>query len=126
MGPFVIISFLASRYLFIILSFLTPYEDGLVDVLLLMGMFLFTSGMFFGQRPLIGRWNNFLGRFNAFAMLVCTYHLMMVTDISDQEFQYYVGWSLITVIMIFIVVNLLYFAIDMFDSINLVVMMLFG
>lgn len=105
-----IISFLGVRYLFLILAFIRPSEDGCFDVMFMMAIFFFNAVMFFRRKPLYGLWNNNLGRFNTFAMLVCCYHLIMFTDAVEKDTQYHAGWSLITAIVIFIIVNLLYFA----------------
>ena len=111
-----VISFLFTRYLFLTLAFVN--NEGVFDVMLMMSMFFFNCAMFFSKAPLYGKWNNFLGRFNQFTMLVCTYHLIVFTDVVSKRAQYYGGWSLITVIVIFIAVNLLFFVLDILGIVN--------
>ena len=101
-----------------ILAFSNSNEDGLFDIFVLLTIFLVNAGIFFGRQPLYGWWNNLLGRFNNFAMLVCTYHLLMFTDAVDKHIQYQACWSLITTVLIFITVNLMYFFMEILVAID--------
>jgi hypothetical protein len=67
------------------IAFAVNFQDGCFDVMFMMGLFLFNCSMFFSKAPLYGKWNNFLGRFNTFALLSCTYHLILFSDMVDKN-----------------------------------------
>ena len=53
--------------------------------MLIMALFLFNLVSFASLMPLYGQWNNFLGAFNRFALLVCSYHLIAFTEYVDTK-----------------------------------------
>lgn len=121
-----VIAFLGTRYLFMTICFAYNEQEGCFDVMFLMAIFLFNSAMFFSKKPLYGKWNIFLGRFNTLSLLVCSYHLIMFSDMVDVDVSYYAGWSLVTVILTFIIVNLLYLTYDTIYAINMLLLFFIG
>lgn len=117
-----LITFLFTRYCFMLLAFVKTTDDGCFDVMLLMTLFLFNTVMFWSRKPLNGKWNNILGRFNTLILLACSYHMIMFSDFVQQDTQYLAGWSLVFTIFLFLVVNLLYLSYDLLDAINKILM----
>jgi len=83
-------------------------------------MVMFASSMLFfaHKKPMWGKDCNWLGVFNRATLLVCCYHLVAFTDFVEREAQYYVGFSFLITVLTFIIVNMLYFVLDLMKIIK--------
>lgn len=73
-----------------------------------------------------GFWNNFLMIFNLISVMFCLYHMICFSDFASPEGEYYMGFSFLITIAVFIAVNMLFVLYDLIHIILLLCEMKFG
>lgn len=108
-------SFLLKRYALLVIAFY--FENSGVQIALLLAVFMITSAQFVKTMPVNGWWEKGIGAFNCLTLVLVYVHLILFTDYLDDQSSYFAGFSLLAVILVFIIVNFLFMIFELIRSI---------
>lgn len=78
------------------------------------------------EQPMHGFWNNFLMIFNLVSVMFCLYHMICFSDFVNPEGEYYMGFSFLITISVFLAVNIIFVLFDLMNILLLYGELYFG